>query len=203
MGKGNNGKKYGLGKRGGEEFETQLPSGEECLQRAISIEDMLEMGIVDRIDSLAGIIQTEHIERVSGRKTPQDAAATLMALDPTTEAGRTALLALLKDKKRWENLIEFVNKIVIRSVVQPQVYDGRNGEQVPHHVLSEGVDVHAVDLQDKLVIMNAAMSRMQGGVVAAEPFRQERADDVADVPDGEGLRDETERPAGGDGEAGS
>jgi len=204
---GKSDKKYGLGKRGGEGFETALPSGETCFQRAISIEDMLEMGIMDKIDSLSGIVQTEHIERVTGKgkQTPaQQAASTMAALDPTTEDGRTALFALLKDKSRWENLLEFVNKVVVRSVIEPPVYDGQEGAAgQPAHGLSNSVDVHDVDLQDKLVIMNAAMSKLQAGVVAAEPFREGRQDDVAHIPDGEGVRDEAVNAPGGDGEAGS
>jgi hypothetical protein len=201
---GKNGKKYGLGKRGGEEFEHKLPSGEECLMRAISIEDMLEMGITDRIDSLSAIVQVEHIDRVAGKSSPgtDHAVATLAALNPSTAEGRAALLSLLKDKERWTNLLDFVDKVVLKAVVEPSVYDGRSGDQVPHHVLENGVDVHAVDLQDKLSIMNAAMTRLQGGVVAAEPFREGREDDVADVPDVEGLRYEAERPTRGDSPSG-
>ena len=197
MGKGN--KKYGLGKRGGDEFETLLPSGEVCLQRGISIEDMLDMGIMDEIDSLSGIVQVEHIDRVAGKTSAQQAAATLRALDPTTEDGRKALFGLLKDEDRWTKLLAFVNKVVVRSVIEPVVYDSKAGDVTKTlNTVAGSVDVHDVDLQDKLVIMNAAMSKIQSGVVAAEPFREERADDVADVRDGEGVRDASVGAAGGD-----
>lgn len=200
-------KKYGIGKRGGEAFETDLPSGEVCLQRALSIEDLLELGISDELDSLAGIVQVDHIERVSGKRNKAAAAAqTMSALDPSTEEGRQALTALLGDKERWDKLIGFVNRITVRAVIEPPVYDSvemlAKGQpvNVPTH---DALDVKDVDLQDKLVIMNRALAKLQSGVVAAEPFRPERTDDVADLRDGEDVQHEAKHASGGDGAAGS
>lgn len=195
-------KKYGVGKRGGEAFETNLPSGETCLQRALSMEDLLDLGVSDQLDSLAGIVQVEHIDRVAGKKSQIAAAAQTMAgLDPSTTEGRAALLSLLKDKKRWDHLLEFVNKIVVRAVIEPPVYDGRAAEQPVNVPTHDALNVHDVDLQDKLAIMNAALAKLQKGVVNAEPFRSERADDVADVRNVGEVRNTPIDAAGGDGEA--
>ena len=197
------GKKYGIGKRGGESFETNLPSGETCLQRALGMEDLLDLGISDELDSLSGIVQVEHIQRVSGKRDKVAAAAQTMAgLDPSTPEGRTALLNLLKDKERWEKLVSFVNRITVRAVIAPVVYDSQvypPGTSI--NIVEGSLDVHDVDLQDKLAIMNAALTKLQKGVVNAEPFREERPDDVADVRNGaDVLRPAVDAP-GGDGEA--
>lgn len=197
-----NKKQYGLGKRGGAAFETELPSGETCLQRALSMEDLLDLGISDELDSLAGIVQTEHIDRVAGKRRAEAAAQTMAALDPSTEEGRSAILKLLKDKPKWDKLISFVNRITVRAVIEPPVYDSKDPEaHQPINVLSNSVDVHSVDLQDKLVIMNAALTKLQKGVVNAEPFRQGPKDDVADVPDGGEVQHSPVNASGGDGAA--
>lgn len=198
-------KKYGLGQRGGKAFEVDLPSGETCLMRKIGPDDLIELGVIDDFDSLTGIVQTEHIDRVAGRTAKPDIAQTIAGLDPSTPEGQKAVLDIIKDKDRWEKLIRFVNMVVSRAVLDPPVYDREEAQENPakHHAPPDAVAVQDVDLADRMVIMSRALQQVQEGVLAAEPFRQGRQDDVADLPDGEGVRHETEQAPGGDSPAGS
>ncbi len=184
-------KKYGLGQRGGDTFEAELPSGNTCLMRGLSVEDLLEMGILDEMDSLAGIVQTDHIDRVKGKSSGADAAAAFANMDTSSAEGRQLLLSLMQDKERWAKIIGFINKVVVKAVEEPQVYDPtqHDASAGPIHVRPGAIPVNRVDLPDKMVIMTRAIARIQQGVAAAEPFREGREGDVADVPDGEGLRD--------------
>lgn len=192
-------KKYGLGRSAGKTRELNLPSGEVCLVRNVSIEELMELGILDDMDSLSGIVQTEHIDRVAGKTKAQTLAESLAGLDASSPEGRAALLEIVKDKERWTKLIAFVNKVALRAVVEPAVYDrdAADGVHAVHMPTHDAVAIQEVDLTDRLAIMTAALSAMRAGVQAVEPFREGRPGDVADVPDGPGLLDPTLYAAGG------
>lgn len=172
-------KKYGLGVR--KNFEHKLPSGEVCLMRRLTIDDMIELGLLDRIDSLTSIVATEHVGRVTGTPQQRAAAAEALAkLDADSAEGRKALLDVMRDKSKWESLQEFINGIVVAAVVEPELKPEPPKDHAPEWGVLYPKDV---DLADRMSIMQEAMLGMLPGIQAMEPFRQGSGQAVVDLPE--------------------
>jgi hypothetical protein len=102
------GKKYGLGHK--KSFELDLPSGETCLVRRTGIDGLISAGVLDSLDSLTGMVKELHLDRVAGHK-PKTG-------EPDEQE---TLLALIKDKERWNSLMDLVNAVCAYAVVEPAV----------------------------------------------------------------------------------
>jgi hypothetical protein len=172
---------YGLGGSKGAEFEIELPSGNVCLARPLGLSDLISAGVVDSLDSLTAMVNDLHITRVRTGKprkreevNPEDLAT---------------FNALTKDKVKFQKLLDLVDAIVVKALIEPQVFpnlsngesEKRNGAPIPDNAYRVG----DVDMLDKFKIFSEVVGPMMNKAQAMEPFRRVGAEPVADVEHGE------------------
>jgi len=184
------------------EFTTS--SGAKCLLRELDMEDLVELDIVDQIDSLTALVQTEHIERVSGKKSKRERERAAIA---SAEAERKSMLGLMRDKNRFRQITELLDKVVMRCVISPALLDpyivdpnnvsaenptGRR-KLLPEERDARGHYVDLVPMRDKMGIFGEVFQSMEG----LEKFREESEEDLGD------LADKPESPEDASGSVGS
>lgn len=199
--------KYSLGTDSTKEFEFPLPSGNVCLMKHADLPSLISAGIVDSIDTLTAMVQTDHVDRVKkGRKAkhlpsqPQTASGALSNMDPQA----MQVLEIMKDKKRWGAFERLCNAVVVECVVEPVVLRvpdfEQNGAGVPEaYVRPPAGDgklyVDKVNLTDRLAIFAEAMRHIMAGQAAMKPFRGEGDESVAGMADGVEVQLPAERTA--------
>jgi hypothetical protein len=96
------------------------PSGNKCLIRDLELDDVLELGLLDKIDSLTAIVQDEHIDRVAG--TSKKASG--KGKKPKPEKSDVKQMSdLFKDKEKREDITDVINLIAMTCVVEPKLHD--------------------------------------------------------------------------------
>jgi hypothetical protein len=134
---------------GESEEDFRAPSGQLCRLRKVDPTDLLEMGILDEVSRLPGLVQSGPMAEAQG-KPPQD--------------DNRILLEMLKDPAKLEGLMGLMDKLVAYVVVRPsvKVWDGKSG-RVPGQVYTD-----MIHLGDRMAIMEHAM----GAVRKLDNFRE-------------------------------
>jgi hypothetical protein len=151
-------------------LDLEVPSGQLCQVRRPGVTGLIKAGILDSLDSLTGLVQSEHIERVAkgeGAKiTPEDISNLASNKDKLAQA------LTLADK-----VAEYV--VVQPSLLRPVVRDEKgnprlddsgaetelaDADRKPGQIYTD-----AVDLVDKMYIFQFVV----GGVSDLETFRKE------------------------------
>lgn len=152
--------------------DLEVPSGQLCQVRRPGITGLVKAGVLDSIDSLSAIVQTDHIDRVEKGADPH--------------VSREQVKALARNKDGLLKALDLCDKITLFCVTQPQlspiplVTDPVTNEPVigddgrPLEVPLEGrnpalIYVDQVDLMDKMFILQFVV----GGVTDLEQFREE------------------------------
>lgn len=171
------------------EMEFTTSSGAKCLLRKVQMEDLVELDIVDEIDSLTALVQTEHIDRVSGKAKGRKAQQT--AKRKAEEAERQSVMSLMKDKQKFATVATVLDKIVMRCVIAPQILDPwindpneanpqnptgrRKLTQNEREANSAYIDY--IDLRDKMAIFGEVFESMED----LEKFREESQENLGPV----------------------
>lgn len=154
-------------------LDLEVPSGQLCQVRRPGIPGLVKAGVLDSLDALTGIVQTDHIERVKSGK---------------GEIDKVDVAALAADKEKLLEALELSDKVVEYVVLQPSVLRpvvrDEAGEPVkPEVPLPEKdrvpgqVYTDMVDLMDKMFIFQFVV----GGVRDLETFRKEFGEVVGDL----------------------
>lgn len=154
---------YGLGLNN-KSFELDLPSGNQCLARRPGAQGLIKAGLLDSMDQLTALVQTEHIDGNDPRKLAEGVQA--LAMDP---------------KKIAEGL-DMVDRCVAYVVVEPKVHldtpkrgaDGKeiigpDGKPVMEPRQDGLIYADEVDLDDKMFIFNWSV----GGTADLKSFREQ------------------------------
>ncbi len=164
-------KKYGQ-KSWMREFvvDLEVPSGELCQVRRPGITGLIKTGILESLDSLTSLVQTEHIDRV------EKGSATTISKEQVKD--------LLKDVRKLDDAMTLLDKVICYVVVQPKVIRPIRVDEQGKPVLDEEgreigltddereagvVYCDMIDLEDKVYIFQYAV----GGVSDLETFRKE------------------------------
>jgi hypothetical protein len=154
-------KKYTLG-TSEQLFDLTCPSGQTCQVRRPGPQGLIEAGILDSLDTLTGIIKTEHLDRVDGKITTDD------------------VKAFVGKPNAIRDGLELMSKVVLYVVVQPELHPTPE----PGKPRVAGLAyVDQVDLEDQAYILQYAM----GGTKSLETFRTERAELLGDLQGGAGV----------------
>ena len=149
-----------------DEIEEDLtcPSGALCRVRRVGPEAFMEPAILAQMDWLTGLVQTEHIDRVSGKKTAKESDDNID--DFFSE--------IVKDPQKFQDMVKLVNTVATIVVVKPniQLPPEDPTERVPGQVYTD-----MIDLADKFYIMNWA----QGGARGLATFRDGSSANVGSV----------------------
>lgn len=130
-------------------FELTTPSGQKCLARELSIEALMEMGLLDTINSLGGIVDLEVLPSAKGQPPAVDMAKIM--------GNAEALLRVMA----------LVNKIVVAGVVAPEVHAiiDEEGEPVVREKGRTYVD--SIPVGDRMFLFN----ELTGGLESLAAFR--------------------------------
>lgn len=144
--------KYAATTWGGEILvDLECPSGQLCQVRRLGANGLMRAGLLDSLDSLTGLVQTEHIDRVKRGE--------------STEVDTEAVKALVANKDKLEEAFLLADKVVIACVAQPELTPVPEDPDAPRD--PELVYVDAVDLVDKMFIFQFVM----GGSQDLQQFR--------------------------------
>lgn len=165
--------------------DLDLPSGERCQVKRPGVQGLIKAGVLQSMDALTAIVQTEVIPRAEGK--PVTAAETIM-----------------KDPAKFTEMLETVDKIVLHVVTQPKLLSDKvavmdeddiqvidaDGKPLFRDITDEERDPEAVyidyvDLMDRMYIMNFAV----GGSADLVDFREKAQNAVGGVPAGEAAAD--------------
>lgn len=195
---------YGLGLTGSS-YDHELPSGNTCRMKDADLPALIASGVVDSVDELTSLVQTEHVDRVKkGKKTRHlqpapGAKGGVGSLPPEQQA----VLDIMKDKKRWGTLQRVINAVVVECVLEPKVLPApeaemavAHGEYVRPAAGHNKVYVDNVALMDRFSIFAKAMGPLMAGQAVMKPFRDGREEAVANLAAGEDVQPAAERDAG-------
>lgn len=159
-------KGYTLGRKS-DIHELTMPSGDTALVRRPGVQGLIKMGLLDSLDSLTSLVQTEHFDRVAETK------KAVKAMSENAEAIRSGL--------------DLMDRVVIGCVIEPKIYPvpvyppdhEKAGQEVPDDEREQSAAyVDWVDLDDKSFILQFVV----GGSSDLAAFRKERDELMDDVP---------------------
>lgn len=176
---------YGLGIVG-EEFDLPLPSGNTARVRKLGPEQLIQAGLLDKVDALTAMVNELHIARVTKGapgKAIQDAEQT------------KTIIELIKDQSRWKILTETIDGALPYAVVAPEVrpYPAAGAEREPGAIYPD-----MVALMDRITIFTAAIQDIMKGQEAMAPFRAGPAETVVGMEHGKAVPGTAERDSGGE-----
>ena len=172
--------KYNLGSFAapvGELYDLRVPSGALCQAKRPGVQGLLKAGLLDKFDSLTALVQTEHIEPNSST---------------TGKKGAAEAAAIAGNPKAVTEGFALIDALVVEVVVQPALYnphplEGETEEatqrRVGQEILEGKISTEAIDLVDKIFIMNWAV----GGSGDLEAFRQGLGEGLDDLSKLQGL----------------
>lgn len=123
------------------------PSGQRCRVKKAQIQQLLQMGILDSVNSLSGVVDLEVIAKAQG----------LPPIDQIKE--------LSKNQDKMNALFEVIDKAVCYAVEMPKLWPvpAEGEERVVGRVY-----IDSVDLRDRIAIFE----KVFGAISAMKPFRQ-------------------------------
>lgn len=158
----------GWGVKSSLEFDIELPSGQTCLVKKLGMEKIVELGLMNDLDSFTGSILPD--KKTSSKKTAKQ----------KEQEEEDTFLSALKDKERFGKMMSTVDKVVRACVIMPQV------NAVPEkgfERLDGVVYVDNIDFNDKLTIFGKVFDGLGG----MEPFRKGQEPAVGAVAESPGA----------------
>lgn len=175
------------------EFDFQTPSGQVCRLRRMDPTDLIAAGLLDNLDFLTAEVLNNHIPR--GRKTAVEKAkekkASVGKPEKTEEELKTELMQkayseLLRDPNKFDNFKQTLNKVVVLTVVAPEIQAPPEDEEDRE----EGVIyADSITFEDRMAIFNKATE----GASKLEQFREESGEAVGAVVSEPGVRKSAKR----------
>jgi hypothetical protein len=123
-------------------FEVTTPSGQKCLVRELTVERLIEMGLLELINSLESIVSNDVLPKVGGEQAP------------TVDMNQ-----LMKDPSKLMRVLDLVNTIVCEAVVAPKVH------QVPADGASRvqgQVYVDSIGMEDRFALFGEVTGNLEG-----------------------------------------
>jgi hypothetical protein len=153
-----------------------VPSGQLCQVRKAGVQNLIAAGVIENADTLLSVVDRRHLKRVQGKAREEAQANGQLMPDGSvidTEA-------VLKDPSNLLKVFDLVDKIVIHTVVQPEVLptpdikDRLTAEEI---VAKGQVYSDMIDMMDKMFIFQYAV----GGSTDLERFRKQFQSGMASV----------------------
>lgn len=180
--------------------DVRLPSSGGLVQvQPLTVEDMVELDVLEQMDLLGGIVQTDHIERVQGTKKPTDRpkkkptkAEKAKAEADEDERSTQLMKDLMGDPVKWGSLRTTIDRIVHKAVLQPSIglayhedlVDGKT-KFTPHSNQDRAERdndrpwTDQLPLEDKMHLFSVCLPSQD----KMAPFREGSTEDVGDVAD--------------------
>lgn len=147
------------------QFDLDVPSGGKVLVRKLGMEDIIELGMVDKLDVFGAIAG-------KGPKKPQDHKKKKKDSD-------NELLEIFRGKGNFNKMMDMINLLVKHSIIKPQVFskpedviDPDTGEAFPAERVEGRFYVDQIPFTDRMFIFNEVIGKELGGD-GMEDFREE------------------------------
>lgn len=171
------------------ERDFKTPSGQMCRIKDLGLEEMSEVGLIDQMDTLGMLVQTEHVERVQGKK-PSDRQKKKPTKAQKAAQEQAGMVEWLRDRNKMSAIGTMLDKIASVCVVEPVVFnpwvlkdegDSSKGERKleRHERLPDTVYADNIRFADKMAIFQEVFQGMED----LETFREGPGEDVAALPD--------------------
>ena len=95
-------------------FEIECPSGQKCLAKELDIMRLIELGLLDRINGLTGIVNSQVVPKAKGQRVPEVDVA-----------------SILQNKDGLREIMLLVDTIVCEAVIAPEVFPVIDEDGVP------------------------------------------------------------------------
>lgn len=138
-------------------MDLEVPSGALCQVRRPGPMGLIKAGLLDNLDILGSIVQTEHVDRVEGRQSEED--------DETKQLRQAQ--ELMADKEKLLHATALIEGVVAHCVVQPELVPTPADPNEPRD--PDRVYVDSVDFEDQVFIFQFVV----GGTADLASFRQE------------------------------
>lgn len=138
-------------------IDLEVPSGAMCQVRRPGPVGLITAGLLDDIDIIGSVVQTDHVDRVEGRARPSEE-------DEETKRLRMAQ-ELMGNKDHLLKATRLIEGIVCHVVVQPELHPSVPPEERD----PERIYIDSVDFEDQVFIFQFAI----GGSADIATFRQE------------------------------
>lgn len=154
--------------QGDQQYDLQLPSGQLCLVRKLEMERIVELGIMDALDTFTNQI-------------PMDNKKKSKKVQEGDEA--RAFMDMLKNKEAFAKLQNTVNTVVMDCVVQPKIHalpeTNPDGDELePRDPTAVYID--ALKFSDKMAIFQDVFDGM-GEMSAFRPGQTDPVGTMAEV----------------------
>lgn len=145
------------------EFDVNLPSGQTCRVKKLTMEKIVELGLMNDLDSFTGSIM------------PKDKTSKKKSAKQEEKDAEAAFMDSLKDRDKFGTMMNTVHKVVVSCVIIPQVSPApAPGEpRDPERVYVD----EDIDFNDKL----ALFGKIFDGLGGMESFREGSEPDVGAV----------------------
>lgn len=166
------------------EVELECPSGQRCLVKKPDPQQLVEMGIIDKVDVLTKLVDTKHVKRVKGKQ----------SLTPAQVDVET----ISKNPKIAMDIMTLADRVVESVVLEPSV-------KRPVRVIDEGLETERevklawsdrvegqiytdmIDFMDRMYIFQHAV----GGNTDLATFREQLELTVSNVANGDKVSSKT------------
>lgn len=166
------------------EFEFDLPSGDQCLLRKLDPLSLGEHGLLEKLDFATSVVMNTHaknasmskVERIKRDRARREAKEA--GLDPDeaiSEADGASLMEIAKSAENSKSFREVLDQMLILGVVAPEMH--LPPEDPKEERDDERYYTDAVPFPDKMAVFNELMK----GVKATEQFREGSEETVGDV----------------------
>lgn len=162
--------KYNLGSAGSNLVDLPVPSGSLCQVRRVGPAGLMAAGLIDNLDVLGQLVQTEHVDRVAGKQSDQ--VEQMKALSGSAEGIRAAMTLM--------------DKVTCYVVVQPNI---TMPPEDPKEVRDPACTyADSIDLEDKMFIFQFVM----GGSNDLAEFREGLGKNLGDMAAQPAVQDPAE-----------
>lgn len=158
-------------------FDVTVPSGQTCQVRQIQMDDLIELDILEQIDSLSSTVQTETVDPV---RNPRDHQQRQRTKAEQAEDDTAFVRELMADKTQFARMSLVIDKVVAAVVVQPPVtlaYHPDGTRLAPSERTDGVIYTDSVGFNDKMFLFDECF----GGIRKLEQFRDEADGDVGTV----------------------
>lgn len=181
---------------GTRDFDFITPSGQKCLLRKMDPMDLIQMGLMDKLDFATGVVMNQHVknsqmsnvERIKRERARREAKA--KGEDPNAAEQEVfsdeAWESVIKDPSKLINFKEILDEVLTISVVAPKmVIAPKNDDDRVDGVFY----TDTVPFNDKVAVFNVLMK----GVKVVEQFRDGSEENVGAVAPKSGVRPAAKR----------
>jgi len=134
------------------EVELECPSGQVCLVKKPDPQQLVTMGIIDKVDVLTKLVDTKHVKRVKGK--------------PSSTPAQVDVKTLSENPKLAIDIMSIADKVVEAVVIEPPVR--RVPEEWTDRIEGQ-VYTDMIDFMDRMYIFQHAV----GGNTDLATFREQ------------------------------